>query len=89
MPRFFFDLLIDSRLLPDPGGMPFPSCVAATAVADKLARYLTLNRAELCNGSNCVRVRNERGEEVCRCPIDTSASTGRGCKAPRDCSSAD
>lgn len=89
MPRFFFDLLIDSRLLPDPGGMPFPSRAAAMAVADKLARHLTLNRTELRDSSSCVRVRNEHGEEVYRCPIDTGPSTGRGCKAPRDCSSTD
>lgn len=89
MPRFFFDLLIDSRLLPDPGGMPFPSRAAATAVADKLARHLTLNRTELRNGSSCVRVRDERGEEVYRCSIDSEPPAEHAGMAPPDFSSTD
>jgi hypothetical protein len=69
MSRFYFDLLIDCRVLPDLGGMSFRYADSAKSVADKVARHLALRRSDLCSGGNCVRVRDQRGE-IHRSPID-------------------
>jgi hypothetical protein len=69
MPRFFFDLLIDQRVLSDLGGMSFQHSDSAKSVSDKLAHHLALRRAELRNNSNYVRVRDQAGLEIHRSPI--------------------
>jgi hypothetical protein len=69
MSRFYFDLLIDCRVLSDLGGMSFRYAESAKSVADKVARHLALRRSDLCSRGNCVRVRDQRGE-IHRSPID-------------------
>jgi len=70
MSRFYFDLMIDCRVLSDLGGMSFRYAESAKSVADKLARHLALRRSDLCSRGNCVRVRDQHGE-IHRSPIDT------------------
>ena len=74
MSRFFFDLLFDGKILLDPGGMIFSGTNGAKSAADKLAHHLMIGRAELRGIGSCVRVRNERGEEIHRSPIDSESS---------------
>ena len=68
MSRFYFDVLIDCRVLSDLGGMSFRYAESAKSVADKLAGHLALRRSDLCSRGNCVRVRDQRGE-IHRSPI--------------------
>jgi len=68
MSRFYFDVLIDCRVLSDLGGMSFRYAESAKSVADKLARHLALRRSDLCSRGNFVRVRDQRGE-IHRSPI--------------------
>jgi len=69
MPRFFFDLLIDRRVLSDLGGMSFQHSDSAKSVSDKLAHHLALRRSELRDNRNSVRVRDHTGQEIHRSPI--------------------
>ena len=69
MPRFFFDLLIDQRVLSDLGGMSFQHSDSAKSVSDKLAHHLALRRSELRDGNNYIRVRDQAGQEIHRSPI--------------------
>jgi len=69
MSRFYFDLLIDRRVLSDLGGMSLRYADSAKSVADRLARHLALCRSDLCSRGNWVRVRDQHGE-IHRSPID-------------------
>jgi hypothetical protein len=65
MPRFFFDLLGESDVVLDPGGMLFECPQRAATVADDLARARTGLRR-----GGWIRVRNHGGQEIHRSVID-------------------
>ena len=68
--RFFFDLVIDGKMLLDPKGSLFHGSPNARTAADQLALHFMYCRVEICSSGNCVRVRDESGVEIHRSPID-------------------
>jgi hypothetical protein len=76
MPRFFFDLFFDRYVVLDPGGMLLECRTNATATADELARHLLVSRVELRNSGGCIRVRDERRNEIYRSSIASDTPDG-------------
>ena len=69
MPRYHFDL-VDSKTVADEGGVEVSDDIKAMDVAEELARRLLKERPELKDRHYLIRVLNEKGEEVCRVPLD-------------------
>ena len=70
MPRFHFDL-VDSQTVADEGGAEMPHDIAAMDAAHLLAKRLLQERPELKNRAFAILVTNEKGEEICRIPLDS------------------
>jgi hypothetical protein len=69
MPRYHFDL-VDSKTVADEGGVEVSDDIKAMDVAEELARRLLKERPELKDRHYSILVSNEKGEEVCRVPLD-------------------
>ena len=69
MPRYYFDL-VDSKTVSDEGGSELPGDSEAMDVAEELARRLRAERPELKGRHYSIRVTNQDGDEIGRCPID-------------------
>jgi hypothetical protein len=68
MPRYFFDLHNDG-LKKDIEGADLANDAAAQQEAKLRALNGTAHQIAKYPGENCIVVRNEAGEEICRAPI--------------------
>jgi hypothetical protein len=74
MPRYHFDL-VDHRTVEDHGGQILADDIAASDVADELARRMYDLRPELRGKGYSILVTDFEGRDVYRAPIDTPRST--------------
>jgi hypothetical protein len=71
MPRYHFDL-VDHHTIEDHGGQILTSDIAASDVADELARRIYDLRPEFRGKGYSILVTDSEGRDLYRAPIDTS-----------------